>query len=243
MAGDRAPRERRALQVQLAGPRAGEVERRMAPAQRVAGRMRRDVRQDRQRVRLHVPERVAVVAAAGQPLRGDRPALGARSRLEHLEDGEAGRLLERGVAVELDVRAPPEVVEVLALRGEQPVPARAQRRGQRRVDLVAHRRQRAPARPAVGEELHDPQPLALVQRGRDRHAREVRLALGAGDDALRPVDEVVHPGRDAQPRLARGVDEPGAQAVVAVRLAEQRRAQRGRGARVVALSPSPARWR
>ena len=64
------------------------------------------------------------------------------------------------VAVHLHVGAAPHVVEVLALPGQQPVPAGPLRRRERRVDLVAQRRHRARARPAVGEQLDDRQRLA-----------------------------------------------------------------------------------
>ena len=57
-----------------------------------------------------------------------------------MEEREADRLLQLGVALDLDVGALPEVVEVRALLGEQPVPAGVARRGERRGDLVAQRR-------------------------------------------------------------------------------------------------------
>ena len=95
----------------------------MAPAQRVGGSVRGRVGQHRQHERLGVPERVPVVAGAGQALGGDRAPLGPGARLEDVEEREPHRLLELGVAFDLDVGALPEVVEVRALLGEQPVPA------------------------------------------------------------------------------------------------------------------------
>ena len=102
---------------------ARRVDRREPPAQRLADRLGRGVGEQRQHVGLGVPEGVAVVAGAGQALGGDRPALAAGARLEGVEEAEADRLLELGVAVELDVGALPEVVEVLALGGDEGVPA------------------------------------------------------------------------------------------------------------------------
>ena len=80
---------------------------------------------------------MAVVAAAGEPLGGDRPPLGAGSGLHDLEEREAHRLLKLGIAVDLDVGAVPDVVEIRALRGQQAVPPDTFRRRQRGVDLVA----------------------------------------------------------------------------------------------------------
>ena len=117
----------------------------MAPAQRVGDGARPAVREHRQHERLGVPERVAVVAGAGQALGRDRPLLAARAGLERVEQREADRLLELGVALELDVGRVPEVVEVRALLGEQPVPARVDGARQRGGDLVAERR-----RPSAG---------------------------------------------------------------------------------------------
>ena len=84
----------------------------MAPAQRVGRRARRRVREHGQDEALGVPERVAVVAGPGQPLGRDRALLGAGAGLERVEEREADGLLQLGVAVELDVGAVPEVVEV-----------------------------------------------------------------------------------------------------------------------------------
>ena len=71
---------------------------------------------------------------------GDRALLGARARLQRVEEREADGLLELGVALELDVGALPEVVEVRALAVEQPVPAGVAGLGERGDDLVAHAR-------------------------------------------------------------------------------------------------------
>ena len=154
LAVDRPPGERRAPQPELSSARS-RARSSVAWRQRSASRggVRRGVGEHRQDERLGVPEGVAVVAGAGQALGGDRPPLGPGARLQHVEEREAHRLLQLGVALELDVGALPEVVEVVALVGDQAVPAGVARLGQRGGDLVAQRRQRALARPAVGEQL------------------------------------------------------------------------------------------
>ena len=57
-----------------------------------------------------------------------------------MEEGEPDRLLELSVAVDLDVGAVPEVVEVRALVGDESVPALVASAGERAADLVADRR-------------------------------------------------------------------------------------------------------
>ena len=233
---DRPPREGHALELEHLRPLGREIHRRMAPAQRVARRLGRRVGQHRERVRLHVPEGVPVVAAAREALGRDRPVLRPGARLQDVEEREADGLLEREVAVELDVRPVPEVVEVLALRLAQAVPAGPPRGRERRLGLVAQRRQRALARPAVGQQLDDAQRLPGLQLRADRHAREVGLALGRGVDVVRAVEDVVHPRRHPQLALLGAVDQRRAQVVDPVVLADERGAQRGRRPRVVGLA-------
>ena len=146
LAGDRPPREGRALQAELGGPLDGQRQRAVPPAQRVGGRVGRGQGQHRQHERLGVPERVPVVAGPGQPLGRDRPVLRPGPGLQHVEQREPHRLLHLGVPVHLDVGAVPEVVQVGALLGEQPVPAGLPGRAQRRPHLVTDGRQR-PLRP------------------------------------------------------------------------------------------------
>ena len=221
LAADRPPRERHPLEPELAGPGSGEVERGVAPEDRVARRARVDVREDRQRVRVHVPERVTVVAATGQSLGRDRAQLGSGGRLDDVEQCEPHRLLERGVAVELDVRAIPDAGEVLALPLQQTLPPRPAGRGEREVDLVAQRRQRSLAGPAVAEELDDPQLLARLELRAHGQTAEVGLALGRGHGALGPLDDVIHPGGHPQAAQARTVDEADPERVVRVVLGDR----------------------
>ena len=87
--------------------------------------------------RLGVPERVPVVAGPGQALRRDRPALGAGAGLQHVEQRRTARACwSSRVAVDLDVRDVPELVEVVALLGDQTVPAGVAGGGERGADLV-----------------------------------------------------------------------------------------------------------
>jgi hypothetical protein len=120
---------------------------------------------------------VAVVAGSREPLGGDRSLFGARARLERVEEGEAQCLLQFGVAVDLDVGAGPEIVKVCALAREETLPAGRARRGQGGGDLVSKGRSGSLARPAVGEELDDPQPLSRAQVCREREPGEVGAAL------------------------------------------------------------------
>src|SRR5215211_6985215 len=107
--------------------------------------MRDGVGQGLQDERLGVPARVSVVARAGQSFGGYRPPLRASTRLEDMEESEADRLLELIVPFKFHVGATPEVVEVVALGAQESLPAAATRGGECRFDLVAHRRQGAPA--------------------------------------------------------------------------------------------------
>ena len=207
-AADRPPGEGGAREAELLRPLARLVDRRQPPLERLGRRLRDGVAEHRQHVGLGVPEGVAVVAGAGQPLRRDRPALAAGARLQRVEEAEADRLLQLGVAVELDVGALPEVVEVLLLRRDQLVPAGVAGLRERRAHLVAHRRHRAPRRPAVGDELGDRQRFAGRRGGVDGEPAEVLPGLGRAVRAvLGPVDLVAHRRRRPQARLLGDVDE------------------------------------
>src|SRR5918993_2305021 len=116
--------------------------------------MRDSVGEGLQDERLSVPERVSVVTRAGQSLGGYRPPLRASTRLQDVKECEANRLLELGIPFELHIGAIPEVVEVVALGVEDPLPAATARCGEGRLDLVTYRRQGALARPAVPQELY-----------------------------------------------------------------------------------------
>ena len=152
-----------------------------------------------------------------------------------MEEAEADRLLELGVALDLDVGPRPEAVEHLALGRAQPVEAGVPRLREAAADLGADRVDRAVARPAVGEELEDPQLLAGRDVGGDRHAPGVRGRLDVDGGAVGPVDLVIHRGRHQQAAVGRAVGEEHEPVVLVVLLGAQRRRQRGGGARVRVL--------
>ena len=130
-----------------------------------------------------------------------------RSGLEDVEEGEAHRLLDLGVAVDLDVGAVPEVVQIGPLLLDQAVPARLAGTGQRGGNLVPQCRPRTLRRPAVGDELDQAQPLARLEGGGDRHAPEVGEALGRDVRRRRGPITVVHGHGDPQAAPGRGVQE------------------------------------
>ena len=171
---------------------------------------------------------MTVVAASGQSLGRNRPHLGSHGRLHHLEEREAHGLLQRRIAVKLDVRPLPHVVEIAVLRPPQAFPARPPRRSQGQVDLVAQRRQRPLARPPVGEELDDPQPLPRFQLGAHRQPGQVRLTLRRRDGPFGPIDQVVHRGGHQQPARPRPMHQAGTQLVVHMMLCYERATQRRR---------------
>src|SRR5215204_1530112 len=91
--------------------------------------------------------------------RSASPAACGGARLQGVEEREADRLLKLGVSLQLHVGTIPEVIEVVALGGEDPLPAASAGCGEGRLDLVAHRWHGAPARPAVPQELHQSKTL------------------------------------------------------------------------------------
>jgi len=101
-----------------------------------------------------------------------------------MEQGEADRLLDLRVAVDLDVGACPEIVQVGTLLGDQAVPAHLGGGRKRSRHLVSHRRPRTLRGPAVGDELHEVQPFSGRQGRRYGHpARSGKLsALTCSDD-------------------------------------------------------------
>ncbi len=195
LAADRPPREGGALQAELGRPGASQVEGVVPPPQLVGGGVGDGVRQHRQNERLGVPERMAVVAGTGQALGRDGPPLGPGARLEDVEEGKPHRLLQLAVAVELDVGPLPEVVEVVALAGQEPVPAGVDRAGEGGLHLVPHRRRRAAAGPPVGEELDQPEAFAGLDVGGDGDPTEVWPGRRRDLHRHRPVDGVVHARR------------------------------------------------
>ncbi len=223
-ARNRAPRVGRAGKPQLTGTVPGLLESLMPPAKSQTHTTGMGVRQQRQHERLGVPQHVAVVAVAGQPLRRDRVRTGLGPRLQHVEQPEPDALLHLRIAVELHVGAGPEVVEILALQSQQLVEAQLGR-------LVAGLK--SPVHdivlgPRVGQELLHPQRLpgghAHLEHGPDQVLlrRHVRLADAAGVGDRRRDFDAAAPGAVVQH-------------VVGVLQRAQRGLHGGRGARVVAL--------
>ena len=141
---------------------------------------------------------MAIVAGARQTFRWDWPALRTSSRLQDVEECEAYRLLDLRVTLKLDVGTRPEVIQVGALLGEQAFPASQPRGGQRCHDLIVDRRSRKQARPAVGDEFDDAQPLTRLQPGSDGHTGDIGEAFRLDDHLGWPLDTVVHCHPDAQ---------------------------------------------
>ena len=102
---DRAPRVQRAAMAHLGRPLARRAQHPAAELQHLPRPLRARVDEERDDVDLRVPEVVALVAAAGDALGRDAVALGARGRLQQLEQVEADRPLELRRALDLDVAA------------------------------------------------------------------------------------------------------------------------------------------
>ena len=79
--------------------------------------------------------------------------------------------------------------------------------GERAFDLRAQSRHRPQARPAVRDELHQPEPLARLDPGRNREAGVVCLALALDLGLARPPHDVLHRGRDPEPAALGRVDQ------------------------------------
>ncbi len=139
---------------------------------------------------------------------GRRSAAGAG--LEHVEEAEPDGLLHLRVAFDPHVGGVPERVEVFPLRPAQPVPAVEPGRGERRADLVAQRRQRPAAGPAVREVLDHAQLLAGLEHAADGGADPVLVPLALDRGAFGAVHVVAHGGGDPQAADLGPVDEQAA---------------------------------
>src|SRR6185437_1444095 len=124
VAVDRAPRvERTALMVHLARMDSSPIERAQTPQQARLHQRRIDQRERRQHEGLRIPEHVALVAFAGQALRGDATLTIAPGRLEHVEQVESESLFAGLVAVDREDGSPPECGELACLRLQQSLEA------------------------------------------------------------------------------------------------------------------------
>ena len=174
VAGDGPPRERRPGEAEVRSPVPRRRQGRVAPVEGVGGGPGDGQDEDRQDEDLGVPERMAVVARAREPLGGDGPALGPRAGLEEVEHAEAHRVLDLGVAVDLHVGPVPELVEVLPLIGLQADPSGVAGPRDGGGDLVAQGLAGSPRRPAIAEVLDEAQALTRGEHGGDREAGDVR---------------------------------------------------------------------
>ena len=237
LAADRAPRERRPAEPQLARPRPRQGERRVAPAQRVARGARARCRSAPAACRSPCP-RTCGRRSRGRsaPWPGSRAARPGRRPAPPGTARTAPPAAAR-VALHLDVGAGSRTSSRYARwPAHEPLPAGPLRRRERGVDLVAQRRHRALARPAVREQLDDRQPLPGRELGADRDPRQVRLALGARSRS-RPARRRRgrSPAAIRSPLTRVSVPERRLEVVVRVILADERGAQRGGSARVVGL--------
>ena len=151
----------------------------MPPAQRVGGRVRRGVGEQRQHEALGVPEGVPVVARARSgPSPGWRRRSARAPACSTWNRPKRTACCTHGVALDLDVGGVPEVVEVLALARQQAVPAgvAARRSSAPRPGRAAAGCERT-ARPAVGQELDD--------RAASRPARSMQTTVVRAQSARR----------------------------------------------------------
>ncbi|MBW8810119.1 MAG: hypothetical protein JF591_15135, partial [Lysobacter sp.] len=153
-AGDRAPREQRAVRmIHLARVPARRFQREEARMQHRARDLRRGVGHHRQHEGFGVPEIMALVAFAGQALGGGAVDAVASGRLQQMEQVETQRLFGGGIAVDEQFRAVPELRQRRGLtRGD-------------RVEAVRHR-------------------LMQGLRGMRGQIGRVRVGVGGVDDEL-----------------------------------------------------------
>jgi hypothetical protein len=220
---DGAPRKHGPSESKLAGTLGGHRQGAMAPPKRMRDGLRGSVGQHRQDEGLGVPKRVAVVPAPGQALGWDGASLGPGPGLQDVKQRKAHGLLDLGGALDLDVGALPEIVQIATLLLDQAIPAGLGRRREGGGDLVAHRRLRADRGPAIGDELDDLQSLTGLEGRRDGHAAEIGEALRRHLHGGRPLDVVVHGGTDPQVADRRAVQQGRASVPAGV----GRRVQRG----------------
>ncbi len=203
LAADRPPGEGGTAQAERRSTLAGQLKRLLAPAQRVGGRARGSVGERRQHEALGVPEGVPVIPGAGQALGRDRSLLAAGAGLQGVKEREADRLLQLGVALELDIGAGPEVVQIGTLVGQQAVPAPVLGGRPGGGDLILQGGYRPLSRPSVAQQLDDPQGPSGGKIGCDHEADDVLVGLDARLQALRALEQMIHRRRHPQPGLPR----------------------------------------
>src|SRR5579875_322008 len=137
---------------------------------------------------------MTVIAGTRQPLGRDRPAFSASPCLQDMEEGEAHRLLDFRIALQLDDCPRPEIVQVSPLLSKQTLPTGHLSSSDRRDDLVMDGRSRTQARPAIGNQFNDTQALAGPQPARNRHTHDILRASRLDEHSGWPLDVMVHYG-------------------------------------------------
>ncbi len=215
LAIDGAPRIQRPVLAQLAGALARRGEHLPPEADHLARRLGPGIGEERRDVHLGVPEVVAVVAAAGDPLGGDALFLSARRGLTELEQVPAQRLLRAIVAAQLHVAALPELVEPLALLGEQLLDAVVLGAVERACAAVRELGGWGPFRVVVRDELGDADRIARCCPHGVHRLGQVVGDAGAHADAARGVDHVARAARQGHPAVVAAVAEHDLVAVLA----------------------------
>ncbi len=224
--------------MQLAGPRSGRGQQRVAEPQRVAGRSRRRVREERHHVDLGVPEVVAAVAGPGDALGRDAGSVGARGGLHHREEVPAHRLLHLRLARDLDVAPRPEVGEVRRLLGEVVVDPLVGDPLEGALAAVEQLARRDGVGGVVADGLGERDRVARLGLDPERRLREVVAALDPGLGLVVGADLVVGSHADRHPAVGAPEAErdPAGRLVALVDVGHQHPvAELGRLARVHAL--------
>ena len=149
-----------------------------------------------------------------------------------MEEPEPDRLLNVGVALDLDVGAVPELVQVGALRLQQTHPPAVACAGDRPGGLVAQGGTGAQARPPVRQVLDDAQLLPGSQPADDRGAAPVLASVACDLDASGDLDLMVHRGGHHQSARPGPMHEQRTALMVLVMHGLQRALQRRRHPRV-----------
>ena len=205
VAADRPPRVQRAPLAHLGGPSPGAIEGGDPELDQRPRDGRLRVGEEGKREDLGVPEVVPLVPLAREALRGQRRAAVAPGRLEHAEQVVADALLDRDVALELDVRGGPEPGELGALLGRQPVEPDRPGIGDGRLRIADEVALRHVERREVGEDLGDLERLAGLEQGADLERRAAPVGVGRALHlaAVRVPDSVVR-GRHHRQTGGRG---------------------------------------
>src|SRR5258708_9499165 len=135
-----------------------------------------------------------MVAGTRKPFRRDGTLPPSASCLQDMEEGKADRLLDLGIALDFDISMPPERVQVGTLLSQETFPTREASQREGSHNLVVNRGPRALARPAIGQEFDDAQPLARLQRGSDDDADNIGRVLRLNNGLGWPLNVMIHRG-------------------------------------------------